>query len=152
MSEKTKGSQTKKAFERERDLARKFWKLGFAVVRGPASGAKVKRLVYPDLIAIKNGKIYVFEIKTREKEENIYLEKYQVEKLKEFTRRSGGRAFIAVKIINKTDWIFIPLEMLEEIESGRYKIDRKIFSEGLKIEDLYREASGDKALTEYLKS
>ncbi|NAZ14282.1 MAG: Holliday junction resolvase [Desulfurococcales archaeon] len=142
----------RRAFQRERDLARKLWSLGFAVIRGPASGAKTKRVFYPDLVAIKNGKIYIFEIKTREKEENIYVEPFQIEKLKEFSRRSGGRSFVAIKIVKETEWRFIPIELLEKTEKGRYKIDKKYFREGgLTIEDIYRDASGDRPLTEYIR-
>lgn len=145
-------SIAKRAFERERDLARRLWKLGFAVIRGPASGAKAKRVLYPDLVAIKNKNIYIFEIKTREREEHIYIERYQVDKLREFARRSGGKPFIAIKVVREGEWRFVPIESLEITESGNYKVDKKFFREGLKIEDLYREASGDISLTEYLKN
>lgn len=141
----------RRAFQRERDLAQRLWRLGFAVIRGPASGAKTKRVLYPDLVAIKNRYVYIFEIKTKEREEHVYIEEHQINKLREFERRSGGRAFIAIKIVNKSDWRFVPLELLEKTERGRYKIDKKFFSEGLCIDDLYREASGDKPLTEYIK-
>ncbi|HIC99009.1 MAG TPA: Holliday junction resolvase, partial [Pyrodictiaceae archaeon] len=38
-----------RGFEAERDLARRLWQKGFAVIRAPASGAKTKHYVYPDL-------------------------------------------------------------------------------------------------------
>lgn len=148
--ESQRAAVRRRAFQRERDLARRLWALGFAVIRGPASGSKTKRLIYPDLVAIKNGRVYVFEVKTREEEGNIYIEPHQVEKLREFSRRSGGRSFIAVKIVRETEWRFIPIESLEKTESGRYKIDKRLIAEGYKIEDLYREASGDVPLTRYL--
>jgi len=142
----------RRAFQRERDLAQRLWRLGFAVVRGPASGAKAKRVIYPDLVAIKNRIIYIFEIKTKEKEDHIYIDEYQIIKLREFEKRSGGRAYIAIKVVDETDWRFVPIEALEKTGGGRYKIDKKFFREGLSLEDLYREASGDKPLTQYFKA
>jgi len=141
----------RRAFQRERDLAQKLWRLGFAVIRGPASGAKAKRVPYPDLVAIKNRYIYIFEIKTKEREDHVYVEEHQIIKLREFEKRSGGKAFVAIKIIDETDWRFVPLEALEKTIGGRYKVDKKFFREGLSLEDLYREASGDKPLTEFLR-
>ncbi len=43
--------------EYERDLAYKLYQRGWAVIRAPASGAKAKRYLYPDLVAIKKGRI-----------------------------------------------------------------------------------------------
>ncbi len=105
----------------ERELVRKLWKHGFAAIRAPASGSKVKHAVYPDVVAIYHGKVYVFEVKTREKLETVYIPKQQVEKLLEFARRAGAKAYIALKIRSLNQWFIVPIEKLENMGT-RYRI------------------------------
>ncbi|MEM1828904.1 MAG: Holliday junction resolvase, partial [Desulfurococcaceae archaeon] len=40
-------SKRVKGFSHERDLVRRLWEYGFAVMRAPASGSKAKRVRYP---------------------------------------------------------------------------------------------------------
>ncbi len=140
-----------RSFQHERELARKLWKLGFAVVRGPASGAKAKNIVQPDLIAIKNRNIYIIEIKTSNKLRNIYVEDTQIEKITEFAKRSGGKPMIAVKIIGSGKWKFIDIEKL--VKTGnRYRIDKDAIINGLTIKDIYKDASSDQKLDKFITS
>jgi len=138
--------------QHERDLALRLWKLGFAVIRGPASGAKAKRILYPDLVAIRSGSVYIFEVKTRVREEPIYIEKSQVEKLVEFARRSGGKAFIAVKIVGSSGWKLVPIDMLRPTRGGNYRIDEDIFTKALTLKDIHAEVLGTRRLDEYIGS
>jgi Holliday junction resolvase len=125
----------RRGFEAERELVRKLWRKGFAVVRAPASGAKAKRIIYPDVVAIYQGRVLVFEVKTRSKLEAIYIEGDKVLKLKEFARRAGGEAFIAVKIKGE-GWYFIPLEALN-YTGKHYRLDAETIKEqGLRFEEL----------------
>ncbi|HWQ18031.1 MAG TPA: Holliday junction resolvase Hjc [Sulfolobales archaeon] len=138
--------------QQERDLALRLWEMGFAVIRAPASGAKAKRLLYPDLVAIRSGKIYAFEVKTRIKEEPIYIEKEQVEKLLEFIRRSGGKGYIAVKIIGSAGgWKLVPLEVLKKTRSGNYKLDDEALSKAVSLKYLHAEVLGTKGLDHYIE-
>ena len=137
--------------QHERDLALKLWRMGFAVIRGPASGAKAKRILYPDLVAIRSGKIYAFEIKTRIREKPIYIEREQIEKLLEFIRRSGGKAYIAVKIVGSSGWKLVPLEMLEKTRSGNYKLDNEAIAKAYTLKDIHAEALGTKSLNHYME-
>ncbi len=140
-----------RSFQHERELARKLWKLGFAVVRGPASGAKAKNIVQPDLIAIKNRNIYIIEIKTSNKLRNIYVEDTQIEKITEFAKRSGGKPMIAVKIIGSGKWKFIDIEKL--VKTGnKYRIDKDAIINGLTIKDIYKDASSDQKLDKFAVS
>ncbi len=145
-----KAKTRRKGFQYERELVRLLWKKGFACMRAPASGSKVKRAIYPDVIALKNGVILVFEVKVRSKPEPIYVEKDKIDKLKEFCYRAGGRGFIAIKYIGLTDWRFIPVEILELTPSGNYRITRELVENGFSINDLvkltYRED-----LTKFMK-
>ena len=138
-------------FEAERDLARKLWQKGFAVIRAPASGAKAKHYVYPDLVAIWRGKILVFEVKRRTKMATLYIDAKQIEKLREFCRRAGGEAFIAIKIVNEKKWYFISLAELEQIETGKYKISVEKIRNALTLEELVKRYTV-KALDKYIQS
>ena len=105
-----------KGFRAERILANKLWELGFAVVRGGASGGGVRRRFTPDIVAMRSGRIIVLEVKYRSREEPIPIERSRVEKLLDFAKRAGGEVYIAVKY-GRREWRFIPLSDLLE-QSG----------------------------------
>lgn len=123
-----------RGYRAERELVVQLWRRGFAVMRAPASGSRVRKAAYPDVVAIKNGRVAVFEVKSRSKEETIYLEREQVAKIVEFARRAGGKAYIAVRIPDR-GWIFVPVEKLEQTEAG-YKVRKEALLEGLSLEEL----------------
>ena len=149
---KSKLHKKRLGFQRERELVRQFWKRGFACMRAPASGAKTKRTPYPDIVAIKNGRIFIIEVKTREKRSTVYIPNGQMLKLLEFSRRSGGLALIALKFIDGSGWRFIEVSKLERTRSGNWKVTPEMWDEGLTIEDLDRMCRGEKSLEEYIKS
>ena len=145
-----KRTSRQKGFYYERSLARKLWAKGFAVVRGPGSGGGAKEIVQPDLVAIRNGRIFVFEIKVRWKRSVIYLDRVKVERLKEFAKRAGGVAFIAVKIVDRTDWKFIPVETLEETRGGNFRVDLDSPPITLSLENIVGMSDSVKSITEYM--
>jgi Holliday junction resolvase len=101
---KNSNSIKRKGTEAERELVKKLWKMGFAVIRGPASGAKIRHAIYPDIVAIKNCKVFVFEVKKRKELKSIYIDSRQLQKVLEFARRAGGEALIAIKIDSLKSW------------------------------------------------
>ncbi len=118
----------------ERELAEVLWEKGWAVVRGPASGAGVRKRFQPDLIAAKSGIIAAFEVKrVSDASKPLYIERSQVEGLLEWARRAGGRAFIAVRIPGE-GWRFHSTEDLEPTPGGRFKIANP--SSGLRLSQL----------------
>jgi Holliday junction resolvase len=91
-------------------------KRGYAVMRAPASGRKGSRIHYPDIIAVKDGRTLVFEVKYRSRLDTVYLTPEQVEALKEYARRSGGEAYVAV-LVKGWRWMkVVPVDELEECE------------------------------------
>lgn len=126
-----------KGYAAERELVVKLWRLGFAVMRAPASGSKIRKAKYPDVVAIKSGKVLVFEVKSRSKLENIYLRSEQVEKLREFAERSGGQAYIAIKL-SGSDWRVVELELLEKIPNGNYRLSRELILKSRTLDELLR--------------
>jgi Holliday junction resolvase len=138
-----------RGFSHERELLVKLWNKGFAVIRAPASGARARRYHVPDIVAIKNGKIFALEVKTSLKERTIYIPKHQVINLEEFVKRAGGIGFIAVKIVNKKGWRFINIKDLTKTRNENYKIKQEMLSKGYKLSDLVAIASGNKRLDDF---
>ncbi|MEM1645785.1 MAG: Holliday junction resolvase Hjc [Ignisphaera sp.] len=129
MGEKDINRKKSKGANAERELVVKLWKLGFAVLRGPASGSKIKKGIYPDIVAIKNRHIFVFEVKKRTKLSHVYISKDQIEKIKEFARRAGGEPLVAVKISELQAWRAIPLTHIREVSPSKVRIDKEIIEQ-----------------------
>ena len=117
----------------ENELANLLWSLGYAVVRGPSSGSRVQKRYQPDLVAMKNGVILVIEAKKGKRGKPLYIPARQVEGLNEFAKRSGGSAYIAVRLPGG-DWRMHKLSDLPLTPSGNAKINRP--EDGLKLEVL----------------
>ncbi len=115
----------RRGFAAERELVKKLWKYGFAAIRGPASGSKVKKSVYPDVVAMYRGRILVFEVKLRKKLRSIYMERSQLDKLLEFAKRAGGEAYLAIKISELGEWRIVPSNLVV-VEGNRVKIPREV--------------------------
>jgi len=84
-----------KGREYEYNLMRKLKEMGYFVIRAPASGRAVKRFFYPDVIAIRKGRILLFEVKYRSKSKAIQIHKYVYKKMKEVEEKTGGKYYIA---------------------------------------------------------
>ena len=126
MNAKAKGSRY------ERELVQRFWDAGFGVMRAPTSGGATSRAL-PDIVA-GNGKVYyAIEVKMK-KELPIYIREEQVEEIKEFSRRFGAKAFIAVKLPYK-EWRFVPVELLSK-NGKNYRVSEEEYLKGLRLEDL----------------
>jgi Holliday junction resolvase len=138
-----------RGFSHERDLARKLWDHGLAVIRAPASGSKTKHLLYPDIVIIYKGKTAAIEVKTMKKTRTLYIEAYQVKKLLEFADRAGGEAYVAVKVVGTGEWIFMPISKLEKTTNGNYKLKKEVLQEGLKLEAFISIMKGVRKLTEF---
>ncbi len=94
-----------KGYRAERELVTSLWRHGFAVIRAPASGARIKNAIYPDIVAIYRGRIYAIEVKYHSSTP-IYVPRHQAVKLLEFAKRAAAEAYIAVKLPRK-GWRFI---------------------------------------------
>ncbi len=101
----------------ERELAKKFYEKGFAVLRVAGSGAA--QYPTPDLLVMKDDMVLAIECKMR-KQPFIYLTEGDVQTLKAFRDRAGCEAYFAIKFL-KHGWHFYPLQ--EVIDQGKpYKI------------------------------
>lgn len=104
-------------------------------MRAPASGAKVRKSIQPDLIAIRNGKVFVMEVKTSRSSRVIYIDRLQVEKVREWARRAGpdSLALIAVYFDRSLGWRFVPLDRLSETDGGNYRVSLEDAERGLEL-------------------
>ena len=121
----------------ELELARKLYKLGFAVIRAPASGRKAKRVPYPDIVAIKKRNILVISVKYRSTIGTIYISEDEMRKMINFANRSDGIIIAAVKVRGLGDWRVIPLSNTCNIEKVTIAVDMIRNAKGL--EDWLRE-------------
>ncbi len=104
----------------ERELIHKFWENNWAAARVAGSGSM--RYPSPDIIAGKEGMLYVIECKTT-KDEKQYFEKKEITELKKFADIVTGIPYIAVKFKGK-NWRFYLISHLKET-SKNYVITSK---------------------------
>jgi Holliday junction resolvase len=123
---KTKGANA------ERELLHMLSANGFAVVRVAGSGMISETSA--DLIAGNYEKKFVIECKTC-KEKKRYLEKQQMADLKEFAKKFGFPALIAVKF-SRQGWWFIEPEKLEDTGKGLAISLEDIKEKGMSFEQL----------------
>ncbi|MCQ5337267.1 MAG: Holliday junction resolvase Hjc [Candidatus Methanomethylicia archaeon] len=133
----------RKGFAHERELAKRLYEEGFAVIRAPASGSKLKRIFYPDVVAIYKGKTLVFEVKAYSKLDYVYLEEEKIKRIVDFSERAGGRSFIAVKIIGSGEWRVIPVTELERTKKGYYSLKISKIEKAQLLEDLIKKVKSD---------
>ncbi len=144
------GSGRSRGYRAERELVATLWRMGFAVMRAPASGSKIKRADYPDVVAIRKGKVAVFEVKSRRKYENIYLSRTQVRKLINFTERAGGKAFIAIRIPHE-GWRVVPVENLELMGNGNYRLSKEVIEKAPNLTEVLKQLGFIATLDQYTK-
>ena len=130
--------KTSKGFNAERELARKLWEAGIAVMRAPASGAGTRRIFYPDLLAIYRKRIAVIEVKYRTSASSyIRIDHNKLKNMFEYARRAGGEVFIAVRLPN-IGWRF-------------FKIDEPGNKTSYRVEELVEKSFDLEAFLRYLK-
>ena len=128
MSVKTKGSNA------ERELLHMFWSRGFACIRSAGSGSM--KYPGPDLIASNKVRKLAVECKST-KNNKQYLDKHDIEQLKEFCEIFGAEPWFAVKF-SMMEWLFLSFEDIEKTEKG-YVIDSKVAERrGLLIDELIK--------------
>jgi Holliday junction resolvase len=139
-----------RGYRAERELVHILWRLGFAVMRAPASGARIRKAEYPDVVAIMKGRVAVFEVKSRAKPSGLYIEPEQIKKLLDFAERAGGIPYIAVKIPHK-EWKFVKVVRKEDGEGKTYKVSKEDIEKAPGIGGVLADLGLVKTLTGYLK-
>ena len=141
-------SPKRKGTRAEVELARLLWERGYAVVRGPSSGGGVRHRFQPDIVAMKNGVIFVIEVKTAKRpEEPVYVEAHKVVGLEEFARRAGAMPLVGIRV-KGGEWRFHRLSSLKVTRGGNFKVERA--SSGLRLRDLDELVRGGPRITDYM--
>jgi len=108
---------------------------GYFVLRAPASGSRVKRFNYIDVIAIKRGIILLFEVKRKMQRDTITIRKEQIEKLKRAEELTGGHAYIAVYIDEDKKFYVFTLDQLED-RGNHYLLSAYEFDNAKQLDDV----------------
>ena len=128
MSNKSKGSKA------ERELLHMFWSRGFACIRSAGSGSM--KYPGPDLIVSNKVRRLAVECKSTINDKK-YLDKHDIEQLKQFCDIFGAEPWFAVRFARK-DWLFLGLEDIEKTENG-YVIDSEVAERrGLLIDEVIK--------------
>jgi Holliday junction resolvase len=102
-------SNYQKGYRGENELVHLLSDMGLMVIRAPRSGRI--NLPSPDLIAVRKGKVYAIECKSRKDGFKVPAE--QLEELKIWEDRGGAETYVAWKIAYR-GWFFIPLKKVME--------------------------------------
>ncbi|MEN2999279.1 MAG: Holliday junction resolvase Hjc [Acidilobaceae archaeon] len=124
---------SRSASRAENELASKLWERGYLVVRAAASGSGLRERFQPDLVAAKDGVIVIIEVKSLNRKGALYVRTEQVKGLKDLRERSGGFAFIAVRL-RGGDWRFHSVDELREVSKRSYRLDDP--EKGLRLRDV----------------
>lgn len=110
-------------------------KRGWYCIRGAASGRRGQKVKYPDLLAIKDRNILIFEVKSRKHRDTIHIEKSKYGFLKWVEKVTGGIAYIAVYVTNDSKWYFFRLDDLIN-EGDKYAIFVRMYDKALTLDDI----------------
>ncbi|MEA2036330.1 MAG: Holliday junction resolvase Hjc [Nanoarchaeota archaeon] len=127
-------SRKSKGINAERDLIHKFWGNKWAAVRIAGSGS----MRYPsaDVLATNKLRKLAIECKTS-KTPWKYIEKEDIEQLREFSELFNAEPYIAIKF-SKKDWLFLTLEDLEETNKAFMVNIEKAERKGILFEELIK--------------
>ena len=118
-----------KGYAAERELTHELYSRGYAVLRAPHSGSI--SIASPDIVAIKNGKVFVIECKSHKKAFTVDMS--QLQELQEWEKRAGAIAYVAWKISHK-GWHFLKLN--DVIENRGNVGFRFLDGRAMKIDDV----------------
>lgn len=128
-------SRKSKGINAERDLIHKFWAInGWGALRVAGSGS----MRYPsaDILATNKLRRLAIECKTA-KDPWKYIEKDDIEQLKQFAEMFNAEPYLAVKF-NKKEWLFLTLEDLEETDKAFMINAEKAENKGILFEELIK--------------
>lgn len=103
-------SRKSKGINAERELIHLFWSKGWASIRVAGSGSS--HYPSPDIVAGNALRKVAVECKSS-RSTTMYLEKREVQELKQFCSLFGAEAWIGVRFLQEP-WYFVMLEDLKE--------------------------------------
>jgi len=119
----------KKGYTAELQLTHLLSDMGYMTIRAPRSGRI--DLPSPDVIAVKGGKVIVFEVKFRASAFTVPPE--QLEELKQWREVGGATAYVGCKIARR-GWKFLHLN---DVVANKGNIGKKfIEAKGISIDQI----------------
>ena len=120
----------RKGYSAELELTHKLSKLGFMAIRAPRSGRI--NIASPDIVAVKDGRIFVIECKSHAK--GFKIDGEQLQQLREWQDKGKAAAYIGWKMSRK-GWSFLSLA---DVEKNNGNVGKKFIQEkGMKLEALF---------------
>lgn len=117
-----------------------FWrlaKIGWYVIRAPASGGGSSSIIYPDLLAYRNGRIIGIEVKVRMDNRDVEISKDRFRKLMWIQQTFGIKMYLCVYYGFIHDFRCVELDKNYEETSTRIVYRREtVVSRGLTPEAL----------------
>lgn len=140
------GTRNLKARGKRAELAlvERLRRAGWSVLRAPASGARSKEPV-PDVVAVKKGRVLVFEVKYRAFPRSIPVPEQKYMAIKRHAEQAGGRAYLAVKLKGEDDFRVIPWEEAERTVTTygvMYVFYKHAIDRARKLTELLAESGG----------
>lgn len=118
-----------KGYTAELQLTHTLSRMGYMAIRAPRSGRI--DLPSPDVIAVKDGRVIVFEVKFRASAFTVPAE--QLDELKQWKEKAGAAAYVGCKIARK-GWKFLHLHDVIENKGNIGK--RFIEEKGISIDQI----------------
>jgi len=123
----------------ERLLVREFRVRGFFATRIPVSGRTYSGLRYPDVIAIKNGQVFLIECKMLSDTRNLYIDIDRYNELRQIQEITKVNVLIAIYYSDIAEFIFLTLDSVQRITPKYAVWEREyIIKHGLRIDDLVK--------------
>jgi len=121
----------------ERLLRKKLSRLGFVCVRAPASGKARGRLVYPDIVCVKEGKALFIEVKYRGDKRDIYIEKPSFHSLRYLAAKAECRILLCVFYRDLGKFLCLDL-MRPDLITEKYAVFRResFLERGIELEEV----------------
>ena len=125
----------RKGFREERELVNRLERLGFAVLRAPASGSGTKS-DRPDMVAGRRGFYVALEVKTTSRRV-LYIRGESIDQLVRFSKKFGAEPYLAVKFKRSGyGWLLLKPDHVERV-GGNYKVTlREASRRGIPLEAL----------------
>lgn len=108
----------------EREVVNAFRDDGWFARRATTSGGGTTQASY-DIMAAKDGEVYVGEVKYRDPDSYIYIDESEVTDLQWCARHLGGTAVLIARWKRDTDLYAYYPQQLHRTDSGSYRLSPK---------------------------
>ncbi len=130
-------STYRKGWYYEYKLVGRLVKLGAFAVRAPASGRRARRLLYPDVVAFKRGRLILFEVAYRNDRKPVAISKRKLELYRWAMREHGAEAYLCVYYEDVGDFRCVPVTEYTDEDDREVRFSSvKIVNEGRRLEEI----------------